>query len=70
MNEVFMSRRRIRFLLALAISRTPMAAMALRPCHIPRIGVLDPSSQQRPASYLPTERGDFGYVEGPNVLID
>jgi ABC-type uncharacterized transport system substrate-binding protein len=68
-----MPRRRMRLLLALAISLAPIAATAQRPGHIPRLGVLDPSPQQRPAPCLPAfQQGlhDLGYVEGQNVLVD
>jgi putative ABC transport system substrate-binding protein len=40
---------------------------------IPRLGVLDPSPQQRPAPCLPAfQQGlrDLGYVEGQNLLVD
>jgi putative tryptophan/tyrosine transport system substrate-binding protein len=70
-----MTRHRLRLLLmlALAIPLIPIAAMAQPRGHVPRLGVLDPTPQQRPAPCLPAfQQGlrDLGYVEGQNLLVD
>jgi putative ABC transport system substrate-binding protein len=61
----------IGFALGLLVVSLPSAAQPRG--HIPRLGVLDPSPQQRPAPCLPAfQQGlrDLGYVEGQNLLID
>jgi putative tryptophan/tyrosine transport system substrate-binding protein len=63
----------IALLVALVISLVPVVARAQLRGHIPQLGVLDPSSQQRPAPCLPAfQQGlrDLGYVEGQNLRID
>jgi putative ABC transport system substrate-binding protein len=70
-----MARRRLRLLLmlALAMPLVPIAAMAQPRGHIPQLGVLDPTPQQRPAPCLPAfQQGlrDLGYVEGQNLRVD
>jgi putative tryptophan/tyrosine transport system substrate-binding protein len=68
-----MQDRTIALLAALAISLASGVAMAQLRGHIPRLGVLDPSPQQRPAPCLPAfQQGlcDLGYAEGQNLLID
>jgi putative ABC transport system substrate-binding protein len=68
-----MMRRTIGLLATLGISLTSVVAMAQPRGHIPRLGVLDPSPQQRPAPCLPAfQQGlrDLGYVEGQNLLTD
>jgi putative tryptophan/tyrosine transport system substrate-binding protein len=63
----------IALLVALVISLVPVVARAQLRGHIPQLGVLDPSPQQRPAPCLPAfQQGlrDLGYVEGQNLHID
>ena len=59
--------------LALAIPMAPVVALAQPRGHIPRLGVLDPTPQQRPAPCLPAfQQGlrDLGYVEGQNLRVE
>jgi putative ABC transport system substrate-binding protein len=59
--------------LALAVPLPLVVIMAQLRGNIPRLGVLDPSPQQRPAPCLPAfQQGlrDLGYVEGQNLLVD
>ena len=68
-----MPHRTIPFLVALVIFLAPVVTRAQLRGHIPRLGVLDPTPQQRPAPCLPAfQQGlrDLGYVEGQNLLID
>jgi putative ABC transport system substrate-binding protein len=63
----------IALLVARVISLVPVMARAQRRGHIPQLGVLAPSPQQRPAPCLPAfQQGlrDLGYVEGQNLRID
>ena len=59
--------------LAFSLFGAPLAAQAQPRGHIPRLGVLEPSPQQRPAPCLPAfQQGlrDLGYLEGQNILVD
>ena len=59
--------------LAFSLFRAPLATQAQPRGRIPRLGVLEPSPQQRPAPCLPAfQQGlrDLGYLEGQNILVD
>jgi putative tryptophan/tyrosine transport system substrate-binding protein len=59
--------------LAFSLVVAPQAAQTQPRGHLPRLAVLDPSPQQRPAPCLPAfQQGlrDLGYVEGQNLHVD
>lgn len=59
--------------LALSLLAAPLATTAQPRGHIPRVGVLEPTSQARPAPCLfAFQQGlrDLGYVEGQTILLD
>src|SRR5712691_405571 len=60
-------------MLALGVLVAPAVITAQPRGKIPRVGVLEPGSQQHPAGCLPAfQQGlrDLGYVEGQTVLLE
>jgi putative ABC transport system substrate-binding protein len=68
-----MTRRIIELLVTLALLVAPLAATAQPRGNIPKVGVLEPTSQARPAPCLIAfQQGlrDLGYVEGQTIHLD
>src|SRR5262245_57488411 len=60
-------------MLALGVLVAPAVTTAQPRGKIPRVGVLEPGSQQRPSRCLPAfQQGlrDLGYVEGQTIRLD
>src|SRR3989442_13472328 len=59
--------------LTLSLLAVPLATTAQPRAHLPRVGVLEPTSQERPAPCIfAFQQGlrDLGYVEGQTILLD